>query len=839
MENFITNIKNLELSRILLQLKYILNKRHKNEQHLEFLFTAKSHNIIPKFLQIKLPKNKFNTQESHNIYLSLLRKEIKKQFKTRNLIHLKLKFLHRHLLQLLHPIEYDVLIQDLTYEIIDMNMELDYKRKKKLQKLITNMKNQIKETQQLHQRKHTTNTTTEDQQPPHIFPERITNLTDTQFNNEETSLFNLGHKFAPPPKKPSKLSLAIDIESQLHRNHPDCINIKRDIGNILNCKVSNVKDNNTSPNSTKIQNTIKSIKHKIKNNNLIITSADKNAGLVIIKKDEYIKKTEQFFQSNNVTKLKSNPIKSFIIEVNKTLSFCRPTLLKFDSDIIKLKNRNAKTPILYSLIKLHKPDKSIRPITSCINSPTQKIAKFINHIFTHILKYTSPHSVLNSNKLIQNLQNIMPTNQKFIMASFDITNLYTNIPIQQTIHLITNILYSNSDLVSKYNLSPIDIENLISLTQLTTEQNFFNFNDCTYKMEDGLPMGSPISGLLANIYIDNLEKEIEKLPDFNNVLAWFRYVDDILCLWKKDITSIHHFHHIINNISNIKFTIEIETNNQINFLDLTLIRTNSNDLKYEIYRKPTSTDIIIPHNSYHSPQIKTSAFNFLFHRLLQTPLDQKSYQKELDIIKLIGRNNQYTPEYIQKLYHKTRKKLTLKLIYPNISTRNRYISIPYFHEYHKMLHKTLNTHEYNTIAKSHPTLAKILSNNKPTENPLEKSGIYKIKCKNCEAHYIGLTTRNITTRFKEHKNNRPKSALGTHLIEHKHDTDLNHTQLLHHSNNFAKLCILEHFEIEKHKIQNPHTLLNETTNFPSLHIYNHIFPFQKNTNIKTRNFPIP
>ena len=48
----------------------------------------------------------------------------------------------------------------------------------------------------------------------------------------------------------------------------------------------------------------------------------------------------------------------------------------------------------------------------------------------------------------------------------------------------------------------------------------------------------------------------------------------------------------MNNINcNIQFTLETETDNRLNFLDLTVIRHMDN-LKFKIYRKPTTTDAV-------------------------------------------------------------------------------------------------------------------------------------------------------------------------------------------------------------------------------------------------------
>src|SRR5436190_11825908 len=114
------------------------------------------------------------------------------------------------------------------------------------------------------------------------------------------------------------------------------------------------------------------------------------------------------------------------------------------------------------------------------------------------------------------------------------------------------------------------VKDIINLTRTTTQQNYFEYNSNYYSQENGLPMGSPLSGLLADIYIHNLE--INKIqnhinPFKDNIIYWFRYVDDIICLFKGNEIEGMQFLAYLNSISNsIKFTMESHTE-KIEYLD--------------------------------------------------------------------------------------------------------------------------------------------------------------------------------------------------------------------------------------------------------------------------------
>lgn len=84
-------------------------------------------------------------------------------------------------------------------------------------------------------------------------------------------------------------------------------------------------------------------------------------------------------------------------------------------------------------------------------------------------------------------------------------------------------------------------------------------------------MGSPISGFLADVFINFLETKF--FHDFpiiaEKIVYYFRYVDDTLLLINGDETVINEIINKFNTLhSKITFTAEIGTVGSINFLDL-------------------------------------------------------------------------------------------------------------------------------------------------------------------------------------------------------------------------------------------------------------------------------
>ena len=130
---------------------------------------------------------------------------------------------------------------------------------------------------------------------------------------------------------------------------------------------------------------------------------------------------------------------------------------------------------------------------------------------------------------------------------------------------------------------------------LCTSHYYFQYNTF-YKQKFGLPMGSPLSWVLACIYLEFLESGPFKyiIPD---TAHYFRYIDDILLIYPQDL-DLHSITDKLN-VEPFKFTCELEYIYTLPFLDILLIR-NINKLEFKVYRKPTCKNNHIHFHSHHN-----------------------------------------------------------------------------------------------------------------------------------------------------------------------------------------------------------------------------------------------
>ena len=84
---------------------------------------------------------------------------------------------------------------------------------------------------------------------------------------------------------------------------------------------------------------------------------------------------------------------------------------------------------------------------------------------------------------------------KKILVSYDVTSVFTNIPLQETIDIAINLIFNHNP-----NLN-ITKKKLKKLFLFATSQTHFIFNSKFYKQIDGVAMGSPLAPVLANIFM--------------------------------------------------------------------------------------------------------------------------------------------------------------------------------------------------------------------------------------------------------------------------------------------------------------------------------------------------
>ena len=209
----------------------------------------------------------------------------------------------------------------------------------------------------------------------------------------------------------------------------------------------------------------------------------------------------------------------------------------------------ASSPKLYGLPKIHKKDIPQRPIVSSQGSVSYGVAKEIARILKP-LTGNNNHQVLNSKEFADDIKKIKLEEGECIM-SYDVAALFTSIPVKSALEVVKKKLEQDTELHQRTTMST---QNIMDLLEFCLGNTYFLFQGNYFEQTQGAAMGSPVSPVLANLYMESFEDRALSSA-VNPPRWWKRFVDDTFVILKKDHKE-EFLHHINSVDPSIQFTTE-------------------------------------------------------------------------------------------------------------------------------------------------------------------------------------------------------------------------------------------------------------------------------------------
>ena len=354
-----------------------------------------------------------------------------------------------------------------------------------------------------------------------------------------------------------------------------------------------------------------------KNEDIIITRPDKGSGVVVMDKSEYVHLLKEA-SINDETKFvhislerpntRGRPPKHYhpLLQKEKELaSIVRRILPKSIAD--SLVQKGSRLAHLYGLPKTHKKKLAMRPILSATGTYNYKLAKWLDEKLKPLS--TNEHTIGDILSVTDDLQE-MEISDHDILVSYDVSALFTNVPVDETIGILARKAFKDDWFNKEYNLNITEAD-LIELLEVSTKNQLFQFQGVLYEQVDGVAMGSPLGPLMANAFMCNIEEQLtnqNKMPTF-----YKRYVDDTLSIMP-DVQAASTFLSTLNEIHpSISFTMELEENGKLPFLGMEIIR---NGIRFDrkVYRKPTDTGLLLHYYSHVDMKYKHSLLKTMLNR---------------------------------------------------------------------------------------------------------------------------------------------------------------------------------------------------------------------------------
>ena len=256
-------------------------------------------------------------------------------------------------------------------------------------------------------------------------------------------------------------------------------------------------------------------------------------------------------------------------------------------------------------------------------------------------------------------------------------------------------------------------------------------------------MGAPTSSILSEIHLQYLENtKIFDILKSQQLIGYFRYVDDILIIYKDNLIDIHETLTLFNNISpTLTFTMEKEVDNRISFPDINIYKADNN-ISFNIYRKLTVTDTIILRDSCHPNEHKMATIKIPGKPHYHISHERVNINTEYDVAKQILLNNQYDPKMLDKAINKIKSNIKDKWDNNESTTiqalpKTEWAKFTHVGKQIRVITKLFGNTDIKISFTTENTIGRILMPEKdPYYNKFSKSGVYQLTCRGCNKKYI-------------------------------------------------------------------------------------------------------
>ena len=493
----------------------------------------------------------------------------------------------------------------------------------------------------------------------------------------------------------------------------------------------------------------KAIEELRKDNTKIVVTMDKGVAMVVMDRDDYHRKADALLQESTYRPIPNDPTNKYKNKLIALLKSIKAEGGINETTYRKLYPTGAGSPKFYGLPKIHKTGTPLRPIVSSIGGVTYSTSKELSRILSPLVG-KSPHHIHNNQEFIQHLKGIS-LGPDDVMVSYDVRALFTSVPVQPALEVIKKRLNEDQDLHKRTTMST---KHIMDLLEFCLRSTYFTHKGKFFEQVEGAAMGSPISPIVANLFMENFEsRALQSSP--NPPLLWKRFVDDTFVILKRAHKEEFLTH--INSVdNNIQFTTEEPgPDGSLPFLDILISPDEEGRLKTSVYRKPTHTDQYLQWDSHHPISSKYSVVGTLFHRTKTISSNQNYLQQEEEHLNRALGNCNYPRWALNRVKIKMNNPAPKKK--KNTQQNNipkPFITIPYYKGLSESVKRKCSDFGVQVHFKGGTTIKDLLMNPKDKDQMMKKSGvIYTYKCGRveCDEEYIGESSRTFGERFKEHQ----------------------------------------------------------------------------------------
>ena len=229
--------------------------------------------------------------------------------------------------------------------------------------------------------------------------------------------------------------------------------------------------------------------------------------MVVMDKEDYITKAESLLSQAVYRVLLKDPTYQIKVKlITKLKRIKKDTNLK-EGMYKAMYPTGCVPPKFYGLSKIHKTGNPLRPIVSGRGLITHGVAKVLSKVLKPLVG-KSPHHIQSTSDFVNRAKRVTLQLGE-CLTSYDVTSLFTSVPIDTALHIIRDLLEKDKKLNDRTVLS---VQSITELLGFCVHNTYFSFQNIFYEQVAGVAMGSLVSPIVANLYMGHFERSPKVCP---------------------------------------------------------------------------------------------------------------------------------------------------------------------------------------------------------------------------------------------------------------------------------------------------------------------------------------
>ena len=342
---------------------------------------------------------------------------------------------------------------------------------------------------------------------------------------------------------------------------------------------------------------------------LMLMNTDKNLGMIMLRKEIYESVLKDALPP--LTRTRSYP----------NYPFLKTALDKGCDEAMKwiaggLKQRVNQLPqkeekfdmfcSTYAIMKIHKTELKARPIVSFRRTRYEKSLSLLASYLVDIIQW--PSFILFSTQDVR-----IPESCGWrAVGSIDFTAMYTNLDLKRALNMLLVMVQRSVDACT-YARYETMVHPFVS--RLCANTIILDSSKYQFKIKEGIPMGNPLSPVLAMVSIIDLEEIFLRECEPRVEDIWYgRYLDDILIASKG--CELQVVLDIFQETLNGRAAYTVDERNPVKFLDVFIHLEKGRFRKYPAMKELSQYDFV-PSHSLHAKGTLDGIVRSQFMRLLR------------------------------------------------------------------------------------------------------------------------------------------------------------------------------------------------------------------------------